>query len=241
MLKNEDPEFALRKLIRLQELEDKISKLRYTVSEAPKQIERLDSELDKARQRMSEAEEAIETAGQNRRTLESEVEDLRGKLRHYKEQLMEVKTNTEYQAMLHEISFVESRISEKEDLILEEMLEADELDSNLETAKQAFLDRKKEIEAERQALQASCNQSETELKALEDERKDVETKIPTQHMERYKRIAAVRGGVALAVVENHSCAACHVRLRPQLLAEVRMNREIILCENCNRILYHSAS
>jgi len=77
------------------------------------------------------------------------------------------------------------------------------------------------------------------LEKVEEERARIESIIPLEFLARYQRIAAVRDGLAVAKVVNHSCEACHVRLRPQLLAELRTNRQIILCENCNRILYYS--
>ncbi|MCA1557572.1 MAG: C4-type zinc ribbon domain-containing protein, partial [Acidobacteria bacterium] len=55
----------------------------------------------------------------------------------------------------------------------------------------------------------------------------------------YKRISTrIRDGVALAEARNNSCSACFMALRPQVMAEVRRGEEIIICENCNRILYY---
>jgi predicted nucleic acid-binding Zn-ribbon protein len=68
--------------------------------------------------------------------------------------------------------------------------------------------------------------------------RELESVIEHGLLERFKRIAAARGGVALTTISNGSCEACHVRLRPQLIAEVRTHRDIILCENCSRILYY---
>ena len=60
-----------------------------------------------------------------RRTLEGEVELLNSKLSRLKEQLMAVKTNKEYTAMLHEIQAVEDKIRSEEDKILEIMEETE--------------------------------------------------------------------------------------------------------------------
>ena len=152
---------------------------------------------------------------------------------------MEVKTNTAYQAMLHEIKFVESQISEREDFILEQMLESDELDQKLAEAKSAFQEEENVALARKKELEALVIESDSGLQEVEKERARIQTEIPGEFLARYQRIAAVRDGIAVTKVVNHSCEACHVRLRPQLLAELRTNRRIILCENCNRILYYS--
>jgi len=230
---------ALQNLIRLQELQVRQSELREQVEQTPKEIACLDKELAEKRTMVEEAEAAITHSSKERRMTEVEVEDLRRKLSHYREQLMEVKTNTAYQAMLHEIQFVESRISEKEDFILEQMLEADELDQKLVETKRAFQKEESVTLAKKKELEALVVESDSGLQEVEKERTRIQTEIPGEFLARYQRIAAVRDGIAVTKVVNHSCEACHVRLRPQLLAELRANRQIILCENCNRILYYS--
>jgi len=231
--------YALQNLIRLQELQMRQSELRGQVERTPKEIACLDEELAEKRRMVEDAEAAITHSSKERRTTEAEVEDLRRKLSHYREQLMDVKTNTAYQAMLHEIEFVESGISEKEDFILEQMLESDELDQKLVEAKKAFQEEESVTLAKKKELEALAAESDSGLQEVEAERARIQTEIPGEFLARYQRIAAVRDGIAVTKVANHSCEACHVRLRPQLLAELRANRQIILCENCNRILYYS--
>lgn len=230
---------ALQNLIRLQGLQVRQSELRDRVERTPKEIARLDEELAEKRKVVEEAEGAITHSGKERRKTEAEVEDFRRKLSHYRDQLMEVKTNTAYQAMLHEIKFVESRISEKEDFILEQMLESEELDQKLAEARRLFQEEENAKLAKKKELEALIIESDSGLEKVEEERARIEAEIPNEFLARYQRIAAVRDGLAVTKVVNHSCEACHVRLRPQLLAELRTNRQIILCENCNRILYYS--
>lgn len=228
---------ALEKLIELQKLESESAELRRKVAKVPGQLEELARKLEGAFAVVEDAESHITDSGKQRRQLESEVEALRGKLSHYKSQLMEVKTNTAYQAMLNEISFVENQIESKEDEILAQMLESDELRLNLEQAKNVYAEEKLVIEAEQKELDAFVKQSNARLEQLEAEVETVKAEVPGEFMSRYQRIARARDGVAMAVVVDHSCGACHVRLRPQLLAEIRTNRQVVLCENCSRILY----
>ena len=46
-----------------------------------------------------------------------------------------------------------------------------------------------------------------------------------------------RDGIAVAEVKNGSCSACFMKLRPQVLVELKLGGEIITCESCTRILY----
>jgi len=232
---------VLRQLVQLQRLHAKISQLRARVDECPKRMSELDAQLSGHGEAAENAKLTIETATKERRALERDVETLKAKLSHYKDKLMDVKTNTEYQAMLHEISYVETQIRAKEDQILERMVEADDLEAGLKVAHREFEEKQREIEQQKKELEEFVNSSEEELANFRHELEQLESSIPVEFLERFKRISAARGGVAVAMVQDQTCEACHVRLRPQMLVELKENKEIILCENCNRILCHPAS
>jgi predicted nucleic acid-binding Zn-ribbon protein len=53
----------------------------------------------------------------------------------------------------------------------------------------------------------------------------------------YLNIFRKKGGIALSPVRDEFCSMCHVRIRPQVLNELRDGQKLILCENCGRILY----
>ena len=62
----------------------------------------------------------------------------------------------------------------------------------------------------------------------------------------FDRIAKMRSGVAVARVamvgpQTAACSSCNVRLRPQLLSDLRLSREILQCESCKRILFWDGS
>ena len=66
------------------------------------------------------------------------LQDLEAKRSKYKGQLMEVKTNKEYTAMLHEIEAVEREIRGREDQILAEMEKAESLTAEVKSEEAAF-------------------------------------------------------------------------------------------------------
>ena len=44
-------------------------------------------------------------------------------------------------------------------------------------------------------------------------------------------------GLALVPVEGEVCSACRIEIRPQLLNELELKENLVVCENCSRILY----
>lgn len=231
----------LQRLIRLQELDLKIVELKEKSQQIPHQLELLDQSLETTRRHFEDSHQRTEEEHRQRRLLEGEVEMLRQKLSRYKDQLMEVKTNREYQAMLHEIANVEGEIRRQEDQILEGMLAADEWEQNVREARRRVEETEKQVAAQRQELAAFARQSEEEITRLQGERPRLLEQIPSLLVGQYEKIAAARRGVALAEARDQSCQACHVKLRPQLFNDLKLNRSIITCESCNRILYYPGS
>jgi len=52
----------------------------------------------------------------------------------------------------------------------------------------------------------------------------------------YRKIATLRKGVALARA-SENCQGCHVRIRPSVLGQVMVGKQIVHCDSCARFLY----
>ncbi len=231
----------LQELVELQGLDIKIGQIQRRVEEVPGEIENASLTLEDSTENLEQIQGRIDQAAKDRRELEGAVELLKEKLSKYKDQLMAVKTNREYQAMLHEISDAEGAISAKEDEILEHMMRMDDLEQKAGEAEKQLKQRTAQVSAKRQELEAFVSKSESQVTDFQNQRNLVENQIPESLLEQYRRIASAREGVALVAVTDQSCQACNVRLRPQLFAEVKASQSIVTCESCNRILYYAGS
>lgn len=227
----------LQLLIAFQHLDSKIIQLQERTHQIPESIEELNTTLDESREKLEEAETFLGEENARRRDLELDVEALLGKLSKYKSQLTEVKTNKEYQAVLHEIATAEGEITTKEDQILEGMMVIEEKEQLGETLRKEFEHKEKEILQKRSELENFAAEAQAQIDDLENEKSQLGTQIPDELSQQYGKIATARNGLALAEAKDQSCQACHVKLRPQLFAELKTKQEIITCENCNRFLY----
>jgi predicted nucleic acid-binding Zn-ribbon protein len=54
---------------------------------------------------------------------------------------------------------------------------------------------------------------------------------------RYEMIFSRRGGVAVVPVRGGTCQGCHMHVPPQLFNQIQRNEQVILCPNCQRMLY----
>jgi predicted nucleic acid-binding Zn-ribbon protein len=149
-----------------------------------------------------------------------------------------VKTNEQYRAMLKEIEGEEGNIRKTEDLILEKMIEAEDIQKHVQEAAARLDGEKARVAAEIKRLENERLKDLDEREHLQARRKEVTTGLSGSVLELYERIRTYRTGAAVAEVRNGLCTACNVLLRPQVYNEIRSNEAVLTCENCNRIVYY---
>jgi predicted nucleic acid-binding Zn-ribbon protein len=227
----------LRNLIALQDLELKIFVLQKQVSEIPNQAQNLNADLKRIKDEHQEKVARAKELANNRRNLEGQVDLSRSKLSRLKDQLMAVKTNKEYTAMLHEIQLVEEQIRNEEDKILEFMEEMEGQENILKEAEKEMLRQCAEIQDNIRKTNESAPQLESDLAMMNEEKASIESRIDAELLDRYRRIALARKGVALAEAKDELCSACHIRIRPQMYADLLRTENIQTCDSCSRILF----
>ena len=227
----------LKKLIRLQTIDVAIQELRATTGAFPAKSRALDEKLSNALAGVERSKDAIKTNQSGRKELESKVTDLEAKISKYRDQLMSVKTNEEYKAMVKEIDYSQDAISKLEDQILTLMEASESLALDLKAAESVLREDEKVVQTDRVSLEEINLKDTATLEAYLEERADVQKDISEDILTHYERLSKARGGVALATATDEACDLCNVRMRPQTFQEVRKNDTIINCESCSRILY----
>jgi len=231
----------LTRLIRLQQLESAADDARRRIADHPARSQALDTRLQGARDGLADIKARLATAAEKRRAEEKEVAGVQTRLAKYKDQLLEVKTNREYTAMLHEIETAQNDIRTREDRILEIMLESDELNAGVKKSEGELKAAEKEIAAERAVLETEQAGLQAEIDRTTAEREKLVADIDRHVLAIFETTAKGRKGVAVAEAKDGLCTICHVRLRPQVFNEVRKNESIIQCDSCRRILYFAGS
>jgi predicted nucleic acid-binding Zn-ribbon protein len=228
---------VLEKLVRLHHAESEIKHLEAELAAVPRARQELDARLVAERSRLDAARSALDASAKARKAHEAAVQDLETKRSKYKGQLMDVKTNKEYTAMLHEIEGVERDIKAREDQILEEMEKAEGLGQDVRREEIEF----KTVEGEAKKDKAELDAREAALREKAEraraEREAAAAGVPDDARARYERIARLRG-TGMAEAKDGVCQTCHVKLRVQVWVEVRKNEALIECDSCSRILYY---
>ena len=227
----------LERLIALQRLDTGAEEAERRIAEAPERDKTLEARLETARSQAAAAKARLTESQNARRAIEKEVAIVQARLSKFRDQLMEVKTNREYQAMQKEIEVAQNEVRAMEERVLERMLEADDLTAAVKRADAELVDVQKTVDADRRALVDEVTRLKTSLERLREERTELARAIPPPLMATFDLVARRRNGIAVAEARGGVCTICHVRMRPQVFNNIRRNDSIIQCDSCQRILY----
>src|SRR5688500_7422881 len=179
----------LEQLVRLQKLETDLKRTRGELDEVPRKKAELEAELARERAQLDAAKASLDESQKARRRFESELADLETKRSKYKGQLMEVKTNKEYTAMLHEIETVEREIKGREDQILFEMERAESLTAEVKREEALFKSAEESHRKEARTLEERQSSLEAERARLKQDRDAVAQGLGSDLLELYGRVA----------------------------------------------------
>jgi predicted nucleic acid-binding Zn-ribbon protein len=231
----------LQHLIHLQDLELIAERVRQRVTDLPLAQAALEARVAERTAAVEAVKGRIGANQAARRDIEKDLAAVQARLSKYRDQLMEVKTNKEYQAMQTEIGVAEQNVRAQEDRLLERMVETDTLSAELKAAEAALKAEQADVASEKEKLEQECTAMEQELQRTTAERKSVSSQLSPAALALFDHVSKHRKGVALSEARDGHCTQCHVRLRPQVFNEVRRNDGLIQCESCSRILYFAAT
>jgi predicted nucleic acid-binding Zn-ribbon protein len=229
----------LEKLIRLQQVDSEIARLRAEVAALPKRVAAIEAKLADAKARVESAKNAIKNDELARRKFEGEIQTQQQKISKYRDQSLSVKTNEEYRALMKEVEYAEQAIRKFEDQILETMVDADSKLADQKKAEGELNAETAEIEKEKEHARAVTAEDEKKLAEDNAERDTLRSGVDADVIRIYDRVSKLRGS-AIAEAKNQMCSACRVMLRPQVYQDILNGTKVVTCDSCQRILYYIA-
>src|SRR3984893_8456596 len=150
-------------LISLQVTDREIQRLRAEIAELPKRVASIEEKLAGTKASLEKARSSVKTDEAARRKYETVITDQRQKISKYRDQSLEVKTNDQYKALLHEIQFAEKEIAANEDKILELMVNTDAREKEVKAAQAEMKAETAEIEREKEQARERTAEDEKQL------------------------------------------------------------------------------
>jgi hypothetical protein len=227
----------LERLLALQQIDIRITELENRDSEIPGRRSEISRDITALETERSALADSVERGRLDRRALETDLEAQQERRARYETQLNEVKTNVAYSALLTEIQTAKRTIGDLEGQILELMTAREEgerrigeIDAELEVKRAAAADALEELEREAAEIERA-------LEADRVRRDAALTGVDARLLRLYDRLRKARRFPALVPLRGQACGACHNRMPPQVVQEIRHTGSLHVCEACGVLVY----
>lgn len=227
---------VVNNLIQLQEHDNRLNQLKLQKGDLPHLIERTDEELSEKTEMQDELVKKSEKLVADRRMYQLELDASKNQLKKYEDQLYQVKTNKEYDAISLEIDTKKMEIEGLENRIISTMEEDEQIGSQIHEITEEIQNLQTQMKEYQQELEEISQQTQVEENKLLSERAEIVKQIEPRLVKQYERISEAKGGIAVASIKKASCSGCFSAIPAQKIVEVRELNRLHTCENCGRIL-----
>ncbi|MDO8999375.1 MAG: C4-type zinc ribbon domain-containing protein [Bacteroidota bacterium] len=230
-------EGKLKSLYQLQLIDSKIDRLKTVRGELPLEVSDLEDTVLGLETRLKNVEEEVAELETTLNEKKQAIKDFQANIKKYEQQQGKVRNNREYDAITKEVEFQNLEIQLAEKRIKEAKASVIIKSELLEKSKIEFEERSKDLKAKKGELDEIISETEKEEKELIVESQEASANIEDRLLNAYRRIRSnSRNGLAVVAVERDACGGCYNKIPPQRQLDIRLNKKIIVCEHCGRIL-----
>lgn len=230
-------EGKLRSLYELQLIDSKIDRIRTVRGELPLEVQDLEDSVAGLETRVNNLSDELKELENQVSEKTQAIKDFKANIKKYEAQQGKVRNNREYDAITKEIEFQNLEIQLAEKRLREYKLAIEQKSEILEKSKADFEDRKKDLKLKKSELDEIIAETEKEEKELLVASEKASEAIEARLVNAYKRIRSnTRNGLAVVPVERDACGGCFNKIPPQKQLDIRMNKKILVCEHCGRVM-----
>ena len=193
--------------------------------------------LTDKREELSLGKKTLELAQKTRGSMELDSKSKLASISKHKEQIYQIKSNEAYAALQHEIEDCKKENLKLEEQILVKMEEEEQERKTMVLVQNQIKEEEKKVKEEESKYQEALAMLEQKIALQDKERQQICGQIDRQSLDRYERIRRSKGTLALAKILEGSCGGCRIKVRPQMIIEIKKNKELIFCDSCGRVLY----
>ena len=228
-------------LLKLQELDLELNKIQAEHDSIPAQMEEMERDCNELNVEIEEQESELKTLKVTIREAESKIALLDEISKKYNQQLLTVKTNREYSALLTEIESVKREKEELEELILQNMEKTEALSAEIKEKNGRLKKLGKERQGKKDELDVKLKELSNEMVRHKRKRGRLTGEVNRPTLKLYERIMNSRVNRAVVPVRSGSCGGCFAHVPIQKVADIRKGSQIYTCDGCGRILYYDES
>ena len=173
--------------------------------------------------------------------MDSKIKDNTERIKKNDIDLMSVKTNKEYQAILKAIDDLKLANSDTEDKMIAYLDQMENENKKLKASKEKLAESVKKVENKKSALEKEFEQKKEELNKKIEKKNAKLAEIPSALLDIYYYVKNIKKNKAIVKAAEGICVGCNLNIPIQEYIKIQKSESIEFCPNCHRIIYYDTS
>ncbi|MCB1120724.1 MAG: hypothetical protein KJT03_04190 [Verrucomicrobiae bacterium] len=230
----------IKKLLILQDRDLTVRRLQDQLEAIPHGIQKFEVEIQAETQALEASKSRLQQLEIKRKDLDNQVGSAEDQINRYRNQQLQVKKNEEYQALTHEITQLQEKISgwEEEEIAL--MLDIDSEKEVFSKRESVYDEAVAQIRRKISQLQGQETELRVQLSKAEEALQACEGTVTGAYASVYAGLSKRTRLPVVVPLELQTCQGCHLRVSNDTLEQARRGEELTTCDNCGRIVYFAS-
>ncbi len=207
------------------------------------QIQKLLGESDEvvtARQKVATTETELQQWQAQQRDNELESQSLAARMAETEAKLMsgEITNPKELESLQASLEALRRQRTTADDTSVEAMLKSEELTARLQEVKSSLQVVAETWQSGQTELMKEGQMLKQQYLVLQEKRKLLASQADAAMLEHYEQLRKRKAGIAVAVLNDDSCGACHMQVPRGVISSVSSaDSNLTMCPSCGRILF----
>ena len=228
----------LDKLSEVQVLDQEIQELRRQLASYPRIWEEMKARVAEARAKHEATQSTVKKQVEERKKYETLIRRYTEELKRSEGQRNSIKTSKEYEAINKQCDTIRTKLSQIQEAAIELLDSGEATEKAVEAAGEELKKLEDQARVERERIRSVFNEKKTFLDQAEKERENRFAGVDPDLRKAYERVNTLFPANGIVPVRNHSCGGCNFYLLADVVARVRLGKDMVHCTNCGRLLSH---
>jgi uncharacterized protein len=183
------------------------------------------------------AKQGLDDLTSRQRDLEGRLQAAESKMKDRRMRITRIRNDKELGLAKREVELLKEEVSGLETELVTVLDQVEASTKKLEAGQAELASVSGERDTEAEQLRDTIGRLGAAIERDRSRRDQLIEGVDGELRRRYEMIFSRRGGVAVVPVRGGTCQGCHMHVPPQLFNQIQRNEQLILCPNCQRMLY----
>lgn len=233
-------EQKLRTLYKIQQADIRLDHIYLLRGELPEEVKDLEDEIQGLKTRVNNITNDIKETEKFIAQKKIDLQSAKDAVAKYENQRANVKNSREYDSLSKEIEFQELEQELAQKRIKENTAVIEEKKAYLQATKEKIEGRERDLVNKKAELVSIIDETSKEEEVIKAELAELKKTLEPRMVAAYEKVRSnARNRLAVVTVKRGACGGCFNKIPPQRILDIAMNKKIIVCEYCGRILVSS--